>query len=162
MSTTPVPVKQSAQMPDIWSSFRLFREMDRLLDRFTSGFATAQYPSIRFDTTVGVPPPAMDITEDEASFKLTAELPGLTEKDVQVALSSDTITIKGEKRQEREQKEKNYHLSERSYGEFQRSFVLPGGVDRDKVSAAFVNGVLTVTLPKTIPAAPKKIDVKPG
>jgi HSP20 family protein len=102
----------------------------------------------------------VDITEDEAAFKLSAELPGLAEKDVQVSLSGDTLTIKGEKRQEREEKEKNYYLSERSYGEFQRAFILPEGVDREKIGAAFTNGVLTVTLPKTQQMPPKKIEVK--
>ncbi|MFL5279773.1 MAG: Hsp20/alpha crystallin family protein, partial [Rhodopila sp.] len=93
-------------------------------------------------------------------IRLTAEMPGMTEKDVQVSLSGNTLVIKGEKRQEREEKDKGYHLSERCYGEFQRSFLLPDGADSDKVEASFANGVLTVTVPKTAQAAPKKIEVK--
>ena len=73
----------------------------------------------------------------------------MTEKEIQVSLSGDTLTIKGEKRQEREEKGENRHLSERSYGEFQRAFSLPADVAREKIEAAFANGVLTVTLPKT-------------
>jgi HSP20 family protein len=164
MATTPVPVKQSGSasggMPDAWRSLRT--EMDRLFDRFTSGFGMSPFPSLRFETSFGIPSPAMDITEDEAAFKLSVELPGLTEKDIQVSLSGDMLTIKGEKRQEREEKAKNYYLSERSYGEFQRAFILPEGVERENIAAVFANGVLTVTLPKTHQAAPKKIEVKGG
>ncbi len=162
MATTPVPVRQSALAPtgtpDIWYSFRT--EMDRLFDRFTSGFGMAPLPSFRFAASSGIPSPAVEITEDDTAFKLSAELPGMTEKDIEVSLSGDTLTMKGEKRQEHEEKEKNYYLTERSYGEFRRSFILPEGVDREKIAAAFANGVLTVTVLKTVRAAPKKIEVK--
>ena len=84
----------------------------------------------------------------------------MTEKDIQVSLSGNTLVIKGEKRQEREEKEKGYHLSERIYGEFQRSFLLPESADGEKVEAKFANGVLTVTVPKTAQVAAKKIEVK--
>jgi HSP20 family protein len=84
----------------------------------------------------------------------------MTEKEVQVSLSGNTLVIKGEKRQEREEKDKGYYLSERSYGEFQRSFLMPEGTDSEKVEARFANGVLTVTIPKTAQTAPKKIEVK--
>jgi HSP20 family protein len=160
MATNPVPVKRSptpTATPDIWRSFRT--EMDRLFDRF-GGFGMMPFPTLRLDTFSGVLSPAVDIMEDGETFKLSAELPGMSEKDVQVSVSGDTLTIKGEKRQEREEKDKNNHLTERSYGEFQRSFVLPEGMDREKISAAFANGVLTVTLPKTAQTAPKKIEVK--
>ncbi len=164
MATTPVPVKPSAPTaagtPDMWRSFRT--EMDRLFDRFTSGFGMTPFPSMRFDTSFGAPAPAVDITEDDGAFKLSAELPGMTEKDIEVSLSGDTLTVKGEKRQQREEKDRNYYLTERSYGEFRRSFILPEGVDREKVAAAFTNGVLTVTLPKTAKTTAKKIEVKPA
>jgi HSP20 family protein len=93
---------------------------------------------------------------------VTAELPGMTEKEIEVAASDNTLALKGEKRVEKEQKDKNYYLSERSYGSFQRSFTLPDGVDRDKISADFAKGVLTITMPKTAKAkeAAKKIAVK--
>ena len=86
----------------------------------------------------------------------------MTEKDIEVAVSGDMVTLKGEKRQEREDKTENYHISERSYGSFQRSFYIPDGVDRDKIAAEFSKGVLTLTLPKTAEAqkASKKIEVK--
>jgi len=162
MATAPVPVKQTTQVasgvPDIWRSFRT--EMDRLFDRFTGGFGIAPFPVFRSEPAFSVPSPAVDITEDDASFKLSAELPGMTEKDIQVSLSGNTLVIKGEKRQEREEKDKGYHLSERIYGEFQRSFLLPESADSEKVDAQFANGVLTVTVPKTAQVAPKKIEVK--
>jgi HSP20 family protein len=109
-----------------------------------------------------MPSPAIDIVEEPAGYKLTAELPGMTEKDVELIVSGDTVTLKGEKKLEMERKDKNYTLSERTYGSFQRTFYLPDGVDRDKIAAEFGKGVLTVTLPKTPAAAatPKKIEVK--
>lgn len=169
MSTAPVEVKKTpapAQTPDVWRSFR--SEMDRLFDRFAGGFGLPSF-SRMFDggngvleTSFSVPSPAVDITEDEASYKLSAELPGMAETDIEVSLVDDTLTIKGEKKQETEKQEKNYYLSERSYGSFERSFVLPDSVDAEKIGAAFAKGVLTVTLPKKPEATvePKKIAVK--
>jgi HSP20 family protein len=164
MATTPVPVKQSTQAvagtPEIWRSFR--SEMDRLFDRFTGGFGILPFPGFRADTVLGVPFPAVDITEDETSFKVSAELPGMTEKDIEVSLAANTLVIKGRKEEAKEQKEKGYYLSERSYGEFQRSFLLPDGADGDGIEANVAKGVLTVTVPKTAQAAAKKIEVKPA
>ncbi len=169
MATSPVAVKQTAPAPaaspDAWHSLRT--EMDRLFDRFSAGFGIPSFRGMLTmprlsDTTFATPTPAVDIAEDAAAYHLTAELPGLSEQDVEVTLSGDTLTLKGEKRQEAERDEKDTHLSERSYGMFQRSFVLPDGVDRDRIEASFSKGVLTMTLPKTPAAAaqPKKIDVK--
>ena len=119
-------------------------------------------PELRYEQTFSVPSPAVDITEDDAGYKMTAELPGMNEKEIEVALSEGMLTLKGEKRQEKEQKDKNFYLSERSYGSFQRSFALPDGVDRDNIAADFAKGVLTITLPKTAKAkeAEKKIEVR--
>lgn len=170
MATTPVEVKKTAPAPtapDAWRSFRT--EMDRLFDRFASGFGVpslrrlfdAEAP-FRFDTTLNMPNPAIDVTEDADAYKLTAELPGMSESDIEVALNDDMLTIKGEKKQEQEKKEKNYYLSERNYGAFKRSFALPDDVDADRIGAEFAKGVLTVTLPKAAgaKAEPKKIEVK--
>jgi HSP20 family protein len=161
MATTTVPVKHAAPTPeytpDVWRSLR--GEMDRLFDRFTGGFGMLQPPSFRFESAFNLPVPAVDITEDETSFKLSAELPGMTEKDIQVSLSGNMLTIKGEKRQEKDERTKDYHLTERSYGEFRRSFVLPEGVSGDKAAATFVNEVLTVAVPKAAQQVTKKIDI---
>jgi HSP20 family protein len=171
MAQMPVEKKATpvARAPDPFLALR--GEMDRLFDRFTSGFG---FPSLRrmmdlepawrteWPLRDGVP--AVDVAENETAYKITAELPGMAEKDIEVSLTEDTLTIKGEKRQEHEEKGENRYLSERSYGSFQRSFSLPSGVDRDKLAATFANGVLTVTLPKTPEAQKqaKKIEVKAG
>ncbi len=104
----------------------------------------------------------MDLVEKDKEYEITAELPGIDEKNVEIKLSNNTLTIKGEKQEEKEQKDKDYYLSERRYGSFQRSFQLPEGVDVDKIDASFAKGVLTVKLPKTAEAhkAEKKITVK--
>ena len=93
--------------------------------------------------------PAVDIVDKEKAYEITAELPGMDESNIDVKFSDGTLTIKGEKREEKEEKKKDYYLSERRYGSFQRSFSVPDGVDADKIEASFKNGVLTVTLPKT-------------
>jgi HSP20 family protein len=171
MADVPVEVKKApateAPVPDVWRPFR--SEMDRLFDRFASGFG---FPSLRrmFDiepawrSSFSFSAPAIDMSEDGKAYKISAELPGLDAKDVDVSISGNTLVLKGEKRREREETEKNYHFSERAYGSFQRAFELPASVDRDKVSADFSKGVLTITLPKTPEAQKqqKKIEVKSG
>jgi HSP20 family protein len=172
MADSPVEVKKAAapvpsrpETPDVWRSFR--GEMDRLFDRF--GFPSFRRmfdvePFSNYESALGVAVPAVDVTEDENAYKISAELPGMAEKDVEVTVSGDMLVLKGEKRQEREQKEKNRYLSERSYGAFQRSFAIPDGVDRDKINAEFAKGLLTLTLPKTPEAQKrqKKIEIKAG
>jgi HSP20 family protein len=170
MVDTPVEVKKApparTAVPDVWQSFR--SEMDRLFDRFGGGGLPSfrrmfdLEPLWRYESSFGVAAPAVDVTEDDKAYKISAELPGMSEKDIEVAVSGDMLTLKGEKRQEREEKDKNRYLSERSYGAFQRSFTLPEGVDRDKISADFSKGVLTLTLPKTGEAQKqqKKIEIK--
>jgi HSP20 family protein len=171
MANAPVEVRKAApaaaNAPDAWRSFRT--EMDRLFDRFAGGWGMPSLrrmfdaePTFRYESSLSMPTPAMDVSEDDAGYKVTAELPGMSEKEVEVVLSGDTLTLKGEKRQEKEQKDKNFYLSERSYGSFQRSFYVPEGVDRDKIAADFSKGVLTLTMPKTAKAVgqQKKIEVK--
>jgi HSP20 family protein len=89
-----------------------------------------------------------------------AEVPGMDPKDIDISLSNGVLTIKGKKKQEREEKEENYHLLERSYGSFTRSVQLPGEVQSDKISASYRNGVLKVTLPKSEEAKKKEIKIK--
>jgi len=166
MASTPVEVKKTTPAPttpDVWRSMRT--EMDRLFDRFATGFGMPSWGRMwdlapAFRTELTMPTPAVDITEDDSGYKITAELPGLEDKDVEVTLTDDVLTIKGEKSTETEKKEKNYHLSERSYGAFRRSFVLPESVDSDKIVASVAKGVLTVAVPKAAAAKPKTIEVK--
>ncbi len=93
--------------------------------------------------------PNFEVSETDEEFRVKAELPGLDEKDIEVNVERDRVTIRGEKRREQEEKKRNYHLTEVSYGQFSRAFALPDGVDRDKAKAQFKKGVLTLTLPKT-------------
>ena len=106
--------------------------------------------------------PAVDVTETDKAYEIVAELPGMDEKNVEVKVADDILTIKGEKQEEKEERRKDYYLSERSFGSFQRAFQVPAGVDTDKIEANFKNGVLIVTLPKSAEAqkAEKKITVK--
>jgi HSP20 family protein len=108
--------------------------------------------------------PAVDIADTEKAYEISAELPGLDEKNVELKFSDGMLTIKGEKKEEKEEKKKDYDLSERRYGSFQRSFTVPDGVDADKIDATFKDGVLTVTLPKTPEAQrkEKQIAIKKG
>ena len=131
-----------------------------MVDRFPGGFGVRPFPGFPAESAFPVRVPAVDITKDEAGFTLTAELPGLTERDLEVSLTDNMLLIRGEKRGEKEQKDKGYTLSERSYGAFRRSFVLPDGVDAEGIEAAVANGVLTVTDPKTAASAARRIEVK--
>jgi HSP20 family protein len=163
-TTTPVEVKSTRNgAPDVWRSFR--SEMDRLFDRFDR-FGFQSWPSLFLpsDKSVGfsLNAPAVDVTEDDKAYKIEAELPGLDEKDIEVTVNGDMLVLKGEKRQEKEEKSKNTYVSERSYGSFQRVFSLPDGVDSNKIAADFSKGVLTVTLPKTAETQKqqKKVEIK--
>jgi HSP20 family protein len=106
--------------------------------------------------------PAVDIVDTDKAYEITAELPGMDESNIDVKFSDGTLTIKGEKRDDKEEKKRGYYLSERRYGAFQRLFGVPDGVDADKIEANFKNGVLTVTLPKTSQTqrSEKKIAIK--
>ncbi len=129
----------------------LQQEVERLFDDFARGFPTFGSANLI---------PSMDVTETDKEIELTAELPGLEEKDVQINLADNVLTIRGEKKAEKEEKNKNYRLVERSYGSFSRSVELPAGIDADKITAAINNGILKVTVPKPAAAVAKKIAVK--
>ena len=96
------------------------------------------------------------------AYEITAELPGLDEKAIEVKLANGVLSIKGEKREEKEEKRKDYYRRERSFGSFERSFQVPEGIDTDKIAASFKNGILSVTLPKSAEAQKqaKRIEVK--
>lgn len=132
----------------------LQREIDRLFDDFTRGF-----PALSTGGTAELLP-NLDVTETDKQIEITAELPGLEEKDVQVNLSDNVLTIRGEKKAEKEEKDKTYRLVESSYGSFVRSLELPEGVNADAIKTSIDKGVLKVTVPKPAPAQVKKIDVK--
>ncbi|MGA8172808.1 MAG: Hsp20/alpha crystallin family protein [Methylocystis sp.] len=166
---TNVPVKKTPPGPRPYSelldfhpleSFR--RQMHGLFSELPGRRSFADFePFERFLS--GWPAmPAVDLAEKDGEFTITAELPGLDEKDVEVKLANGTLTISGEKKDERESKDKDHYFSERRYGSFKRSFRVPEGVDTDKIDASFDKGVLTIKLPKTAEArkAEKKIEIK--
>ena len=103
--------------------------------------------------------PTVDISETENGFEIRAELPGVSEKDVNVSVTDNLLTIKGEKHQEEETDGKDYHRVERRYGSFQRSFTLPRNVETDGINAGFKDGVLTLTIPKAEAAKPTEIPI---
>jgi HSP20 family protein len=106
--------------------------------------------------------PPVDIYEDEHNITVQAEVPGVDEKDLDVRLENNVLTISGERKMEDEQKEENFHRIERSYGRFVRSFSLPTTVDAENVNAQFENGILKVTIPKKEEARPKQIRIGAG
>ena len=124
----------------------LHREMNRLFDDVLRG--SFGVPVQSGEQGGGMMMPHMDVSETESEVRICAELPGVSEKDVDVSLSDDVLTIRGEKKFERKDDKENYHFVERSYGTFQRSLRLPYAVDPDQVQPSFDNGVLAVTLPK--------------
>jgi len=174
MADTPgkVPVKteKSAAVPQAWRPFEsLRREVDRLFDDFDGGFWRAPFRMPSFDAApfrrgaaTLAAMPAVDVSETDKAYEITAELPGLDEKNVEVKLANGILTIKGEKQDEKEEKKKDYYMRERSFGSFERTFAVPDGVDSDKIEASFKKGLLSVTLPKSAEAqkAEKKIAVK--
>lgn len=129
----------------------LQREIDRLFDGFARNLA---------GHVTGTLVPSMDMSETDKEIEVTAELPGLEEKDVQLNVADNILTIRGEKKNQREEKEKDYHLLERSYGSFTRSVELPRGVNPDDIKAVISKGVLKVTVPKPAPSQTKKIEIK--
>jgi HSP20 family protein len=167
---TKLPVKtngkgrEEAAALQPWRPFASLRhEVDRLFEEFDGGFGRWRLPRSFFGgDIVRAPAPAVDIAESDKAYEVTAELPGMAEADVQVEVINGDLRIKGEKKEEKEEKGKEYYLSERRYGSFERRFTIPEGVDVDKIDATFKGGVLTVTLPKTAAAqkAAKKITVK--
>jgi len=137
----------------------LHREIDRLFDDFARGFPALTGFS---NGNGGKLMPSIDVVETDKEIEITAELPGLEEKDVQLNVADNLLTIRGEKKAEKEEKDKDYRLVERSYGAFERTLELPPGVDADAIKASIAKGVLKVTVPKPAPAQAKKIEVKPA
>ena len=114
--------------------------------------------------TVHALTPSIDVQEREGEYEITAEIAGVSEKDLDVSLEDHVLTIRGEKKSERDEKEGNYHLIERSFGTFERALRLPEGIDSGKIKAKFKDGILRVTVPKTVEAkeTTKKIAVTAG
>jgi HSP20 family protein len=149
------PVHQEAELP----LTRFERDMNRMFDDFFSGFGLA--PSDFGERGWSAFNPQVDIVDSEKEIKISVELPGIKEKDIDVSLSRDTLTISGEKRQEIEDKDQNYYRMERSYGSFKRAIPIPCAVKAANIEATFKNGVLSIVLPKeTAGQCRQKITVK--
>lgn len=170
-ATSKVPIKNeksAAGVPQPWPFGSLRREIDRLFEEFNDGFWRTPFRGSVFDVTpfrrasADLTLPAVDVSETDKAYEITAELPGIDEKNVEVKVANGILTIKGEKQDDKEEKQKNYYMRERSFGSFERSFQVPDDVDGDKIEANFKKGVLAVTLPKSAEAekAAKKITVK--
>jgi len=132
---------------------RMRRDMDRLWDSFFERGTLRGEDGSQWL-------PSLDVAETKNEIVVKAEVPGLEPKDIDISLSDGVLTIKGEKKQEREEKEENYHLVERSYGSFTRSIRLPKEVQSDKINASYKNGVLKVVLPKSEEAKKKEVKIK--
>jgi HSP20 family protein len=158
---TPAPISGGSLLTE------LHDEISNVFERFSEGFPWS-WPSTRALKEFGFPgalaSPKVDFSESDDAYEVTTELPGLDENDIEVSVTDHMLSIKGEKRDERDVEEKDFHLSERSYGAFRRSFTLPEGVDTGKADAAFEKGVLTIHLPKTreVTSKRRKITVKQG
>lgn len=149
--------------PDLWD-WRPFETLRRQLDRFFDEAPLQKRsgdfePLERFMGWQGTPP--VDFLERDGEYEVTAELPGLDQKDVEVKIANGALVVSGEKKMEREENKDGMFFSERRYGSFKRSFRLPENVDVDKIAASFEKGVLRVTLPKSAHTQPqeKKIDI---
>jgi HSP20 family protein len=172
-TATKLPVKTEKKSgapmtaPTPWTPFEtLRREIDRLFEGMSGGwpFASGRSPldfawprEAQWRVT-----PVVDVAESDKAFEIAAELPGMSEKDVELTLANGNLVIKGEKKDEREERKADYYLSERRYGSFVRAFELPPSVDASKIEASFAKGVLTIKLPKTAEAqkSETKIPVK--
>lgn len=139
-----------------FENFQTLRRLNSVLDE---AFATWPFQQESGSITSSWYP-ACDVFEDKEAVKIVAELPGVKPEDVKLSLENNLLTIRGEKKQEAEERSERVHRYERSYGSFERAFVLPSTVDADKISAQYDNGVLTVVVPKAERARPREIPVR--
>lgn len=151
-AVVPISVDRSLTRHENNPFVFLQQEIDRLFDGFGRNFPTV--------ATTRSAVPSMDVSETDMTIEVTAELPGLEAKDIQLGLVDNVLTVRGEKKSEREEKKKDYHLVERSFGSFSRSVQLPEGVKAEDISAEIAKGVLKVTVKKPSPKQSKQIEIK--
>ena len=143
-------IRYRRRNPSTLTTFR-----DEMGDLFSRFFESETWPLRETGWT-----PALDVAEREDAITVEAELPGMQADDISISVEGNTLTVSGEKKEEHEEKGENYYHTERRYGSFQRSIPLPGTVEAENIQAAYKDGVLTVTLPKSKAALPKRIKVK--
>ncbi len=139
-----------------WDPFKELQSLQEKIDRIFEETLRGREPAAFSGSWV----PAVDIYETDDAIVLEAELPGMDEKDIEVRVEDNVLTIKGERKFEKEAKEENYYRMERYYGSFQRSFSLPSNVDVDKIKAEYKKGILKVTMPKKEETKPKQIKIE--
>lgn len=165
--------KEAPERPGTLAAQRPLQTLRRGIDHFLEDFeldfwrspfrrSVFDFEPLRRRPSIWGVTPAVDIVEHDEGYEVTADLPRLDEKNIEVKVVNGNLTIKGEMQEEKEEKKKDYHLRERYFGAFERSFRIPEGVDTDKIEASFNKGVLTVILPKKPQAQKpaKKINVK--
>lgn len=142
-----------------WPSLSLHKEMDRLINGFFEDFGPSEMRMGhgRFSSFA----PKMNVSEDETAIEISVELPGMNEKDIEVSLDKNVLTVKGEKKEEIENKDTSYHHLERSYGTFQRSVRISEEVDSNDIKASFKDGLLLISLPKVEKEPARVIEVNP-
>ncbi|MGQ9672923.1 MAG: Hsp20/alpha crystallin family protein [Candidatus Aminicenantales bacterium] len=141
-----------------WDPFRdLMTLRDRMNRLFEDVFTSARGEEKELISSSWTP--AVDIYEDENQLVLMAEVPGIDEKDIEIKLEDNTLSIQGERKIEKETKEENYHRIERAYGSFYRSFTLPNYIDQEKIQAEHENGILKITMPKRPELKPRKVKI---
>jgi HSP20 family protein len=145
----------------VLTRFQPFREFSTLQDRINRAFRES-YTGQDDSLTTSSFAPAVDVYEDEHQVSLKIDVPGIDEKDIDVRVENHTLTVTGERKIEKEEKEENYRRVERHYGSFTRTFTLPQTVDSENVAATYDKGVLKITLPKKAEAKPKQIKVNVG
>lgn len=138
-----------------WDPFADLLDLQRQINRLFD-ISFSRFP-VRFEAEEFLP--AIDLYEMDQEYVIEAELPGLNQKEIEVNIEDDYLTIKGEKKREREIKSEDYHRAERFYGKFERRIALPSDIDKEKVKASYKDGVLKITLPKREEAKPKQIKV---
>jgi HSP20 family protein len=146
----------------VLTRFEPFRQFPTLQERINRVFRESYGEGDDQSLTTSSFAPAVDVYEDEHSVTLKIEVPGIDEKDIDVRLENNILTVHGERKIEQEEKEENYRRVERHYGSFTRTFTLPTTVDSEKVSANYDKGVLKIALPKKAEAKPKQIKVNVG
>lgn len=168
MKSTLAPTTQNPRSLSILHEgdlplYSLQRAVNHIFQDFFHGGETLFSPAI-FNEEMGKFTPRVDLSETDKEYDVKAELPGMNQNDIDISISKDMLTIRGEKKQEKEENVKGYYRMERSYGSFCRTIALPTEIETDKAEAAFKNGVLNVKLPKTKTAQQesKKLTIKAG
>lgn len=159
VKTPPAAMPLGMLRDDIDRAFdRMFADWPKFGGLTGRGF----FDDDAFFAKPGAAAPTVDVSEDDKGYRIEAELPGVDESDVEVTVRDNRLSLRGEKKSEKEKKDKNVHMSERRYGSFERTFQLPDDIDSGKIKAEFSNGVLNLTLPKCAKAKSKeqKISVK--